>query len=256
MIIMMKQQMITFIIGIFFIGIHGLSHAQQSSAQKLDISLTNEFRKMQHEAFNDNWDDFDSLIHAFKKRLKKELATGVGLDCKFDSLSKEMSIVQSEDKLMRIFSWDELSGGTWHDMAVFAQYRTSTGAIGAKQINSDREAELGEYTDVIISKIHMVKMRDKTFYLTIGWGTHGAGHHHMTAQMFSIEENKLVKCTDCFDSGADLVVVSGRGFDPGLTYDPLTKQISYNEFKEDEGGWMMPTGKLIKLKLRENSFKK
>lgn len=232
------------------------ANAQQSASQKLDMSLTQDFRKMQSAAFANNWEYFDSLIHSFKKRLKKELASGVGLDCKFDSLSTEMRIVQSEDKLLRIFSWDELSGGTWHDMAAFAQYKTSSGAIGSKQLDSNREMELSQYSDIIISKIHLVKMRDKIFYLTIGWGTHGAGHHHMMAQIFSIDGNKLVKCVDCFDSGKDLVVVSGRAYDPDLKYDPVSKRISYNEFKEDEGNWMMPTGKTITLKIVNGMFKK
>jgi hypothetical protein len=113
---------------------------------------------------------------------------------------------------------------------------------------------LGGYTDVIIQKIHVVKTNDQTFYLTIGYGTHGAGHHHQTAQIFSIEGKKLVKCKDCFESGEDLVVVSGRAFDPGIKYNSSRKEISYNEFKEDEGNWMMPTGKIIRLKIQNNQF--
>src|SRR5688572_776482 len=250
-----KHRVVMFVL-LLWMSAFGLAQAQQSASQKLDMSLTEDFRKMQAVAFDNNWDHFDSLIHSFKRRLKKELASGVGLDCKFDSLSTEMRIVQSEDKLLRIFSWDELSGGTWHDMAAFAQYKTSSGAIGSKQLDSDREMELSQYSDIIISKIHMVKMRDKIFYLTIGWGTHGAGHHHMMAQIFSIEGNKLVKCVDCFDSGRDLIVVSGRAYDPDLKYDPVSKTISYNEFKEDEGNWMMPTGKTIMLKIVNGIFKK
>jgi len=226
----------------------------QTPPQKLDLELTRDFRHMQSEAFNDNWEHFDSLVHAFKKRLKKELATGVGLDCRFDSLSKAMNIIQSKDHLLRIFSWDELSGGTWHDMASFAQYITSTGAIGARQLDTDREVELSEYTDVAISKIYMVILKNKTHYLTIGYGTHGAGHHHKTAQIFSIEEKKLVKCKDCFETGEDLVVESARSYESGLKYDPDTKQISYNEFTEGEGGFLEPTGKIITMKIENDKF--
>jgi hypothetical protein len=228
----------------------------QTEFKKPDLELTGEFRKMTGQAFGDNYDLFDSLIHSFKDRIKKDLATPSSFTNPYDSLSSEILILQSDDHLLRIFSWDELSGGTWHDMAAFAQFKTASGSIGVQQLDTDREMEMSTYTDVLIREIHQVTIKNKTHYLLIGDGTHGAGHHHTTAQIFSIERDKLVKCKDCFESGEELVVESARIYKTGLKYDPASGKLSYTEFKEDEGGFKSPTGKVITLKLTDNTLKR
>ncbi len=236
-----------------FVG--NVFYGQQTNSQKLDLDLTRDFNEM-IGAWGDSWNHFDSLIQAFKKRIKKDLVTQTAFNSRFDSLSKEMHINRSKDKLLRIFSWDERSGGTWHVMCSFAQFKTESGSIRTKELGTGREMELGQYTDVIIQHIYDITIKNKTHYLTIGWGTHGAGHHHSTAQVFSIEGEKLVKCKNCFEGRSDLVVVSGRSFNPTIKYDPLTQQLMYNEFFEDEGNYMTPTGKVIVLNLHDDQFKK
>jgi len=250
-----KAGLFLFIIALF---IGPKIYGQEIPCDKLDMSLTSDFRKMISKAFGhgyENYEEFDSLQKSFKGRILSDLATKTSFDCKLDSLNTEIRIIQSEDKLLRVFSWDELSGGTWHDMASFAQFKTTTGNIHVRQLDTEREVELSTHTDVVINKIHQIKIGHKTHYLLIGWGTHGAGHHHMTAQIFSIVDEKLVKCTTCFESGEDLVVESARSYPPKITYNPATGEITHNEFVEGENsGFLEPTGKVITLKLKNGKF--
>jgi hypothetical protein len=236
------------------VNIYMFFNISSHSQQNLDNQLTLEFRKMIQA---DYLARYDSLAPLFKAHLQKSLSTSAAFATPFDSLSNEMLIIQSEDKNLRIFSWDEISGGTWHDMAAFVQYKTKTGHIKVSQLDTDREGELSQYTDVIVNKIHQVVMNDQIHYLTIGWGTHGAGNHHMIARIFKIDGENLIRCASCFSTNEDLVIEAPRSIKIGLVFNSTNNEITYNEFKMNEdSGFNELTGKLVVLKLKNGKFGK
>jgi len=48
------------------------------------------------------------------EKLEKTLANSASVAYPFEKLGEKIKILTSKDKKLRIFSWDELNGGTWH----------------------------------------------------------------------------------------------------------------------------------------------
>jgi hypothetical protein len=131
-----------------------------------------------------------------------------------------------------------------------AQFRADDGDVVVKEVSPGEEDRTGGFTDSGIGEIFEVKKDDTTYYITFGSGSHGSGHLHKIVQVFSIVGNELVKCTSCFSSEGDLVIEYPRSQLANLTFDPLTEEISYNEFLLNEDiGFYEPTGRVVKLKL-------
>ena len=231
-----------------------MAWGQQTAILTLDQELSHDFKTMIQADYTAR---FDSLAPSFKKRLSSSLLIKETLTYPFDSLSKGVRIVTSQDKLFRIYSWDEQSGGSWHNMAAFAQFASVDGTVNVKQLDSDKEIEYGTFTDVIIYEIHDIEINGQTYYLTIGWGTHGSGHHHSLAQIFGIEGNQLIKYSKGFASVDDLVIQAPRRHTINMTYDNKTGQLTYNEFAlNDALGFYEPTGKTVTWELQQGVFVK
>lgn len=197
----------------------------------------------------------DSLALSFKNILKSVLLKSEIIENPFDSLSTKLKIVQSIDGKLRTFSWDEMTGGSWCDMAAIAQYITPSKRIGVKQLDTDIEMELGGYTDVIIYQIYDIEINDITHYLTFGYGNHGSGNHHEIIQIFRIEGNDLVQCNSCFVGIGELVIEASRGDKIDLLYDNAKHEISYNKFiANEETGRFYPTGEKVTWKLINGEF--
>jgi hypothetical protein len=141
-------------------------------------------------------------------------------------------------------------------MVCLCQYKVNNQKVTVKRLDSGDEAMTGEYTDVLISQIDEIIINGITHYLTIGWGTHGGGQHHKIAQIFKIENEQLIKCSSCFETGNDLVIVAPRSQKITLAYDKATKALTYSEvIYDDEKDYLRPPGKTITLKLQDGVFK-
>jgi hypothetical protein len=221
--------------------------------RKLDIELTAHFRTMMRAGYEAR---VDSLAPRFEERLLRVLATPESYHCAFDSLGSVMKIVRSADKRVRVFSWDEKAGGTWHDMAAFAHYRTDKGPMAVCRLDTGDEPLTGAFTDAIVYAIHQVSIDETTLYLTLGWGTHGAGHHHGIARLFRVAGERLIECDSCFQAGTHLVVQAPRSHRIDLAFDTATAIIAHNEFVLDgRSGFYRPTGRVVKLSLENGLFK-
>jgi hypothetical protein len=198
---------------------------------------------------------YDSLSPAFKNQLLKYLTNPITFKNEFDSLSKYLTIRVSPDKKIIFYSWDDLTGGTWHNINCVAQFETDNGKTIVQQVNSGKEAELGEYTDSRIFEIFEINTNIDKLYLTIGWGTHGSGHHHQIVQLFRISGDTLLKCHSCFTDNKDLVIEFPRNENANLTFDPVKNILHFNEFKfEDKTGFYKSTGKIISLEFINGVF--
>lgn len=239
-----------FLIATFFIGLSGRSQNQPS----IDDELFNDFSAMMAADYQLR---YDSLAPYFRLKLLSAIRQNQSLTETFDSLSTRMNIIQSEDQKVRIFSWDEKAGGSWHDMAVYAQYQTSDGSIKAASLSSGKETSTGEYTDVIIYEVYQIEINGLKYYLTMGWGTHGAGHHHRSVQIFHLQNDTLERCESCFQDLPYLAIEAPRSSKMNLQFDTTNLQLSHNEFVYNEDiGFYESTGKVITWKLYEGQFRK
>jgi hypothetical protein len=218
----------------------------QTSLRKIDGDLVKAYKRI----INDDSDlRYDSFAPAFERQLIKELKKPVTFENSLDSLSKYISVVKSEDGKIKFYSWDDLTGGTWHHINCIAQFKSGNGKVMVHQLNGK-----DPYSDSQIYKVYQINSGLKISYLTLGAGTYGNGHEHRIVQIFFITDDKLEKCNSCFTTKGDLIIVYARIEKANLAFDPKTLQLSYNEFKESDG-FLLSTGKIITLKFTNGSFK-
>lgn len=229
-------------------------YSQMTELQKADGELTQEFMRMVKA---DEFIRKDSLAPLFKKHFKEVLLQPESFSYSFDSLSRVVTIVESADKKLRIYSWDERGGGKWRNMTSFAQYKTSKGITKLVRLDTDEVMHNVEYTDVMIEKIHTVPIYNQLHYLTIGWGTRGKGRHHKTIQIYSIESDQLTNCNTCFKRKSFLVVKAPRGQKIDIDYNSAAKSITYRKFiLRNNISFYTPRGRIITWKLAGRVFTK
>ncbi|HTF06094.1 MAG TPA: hypothetical protein VK826_18820 [Bacteroidia bacterium] len=246
---MTHKTVLTIIFGLLFCL---CSYGQKAEFQEIDRQLTNNYREMLSAEYQLR---SDSLAPAFKNQLLKYLADPITFRNEFDSLTEYLTIQISPDKKIKFYSWDDLTGGTWHHISCVAQFETDSGKIIVQQINSEREAELGDYTDSGVYAVFELNTAIEKLYLTIASGTHGSGQHHQIVQVFRINGDTLLKCNSCFADNKDFVLEYPRSEKANLTFDPVKNMLHYNEFKFDqEVGFCKATGKTISLEFINGVF--
>lgn len=227
--------------------------SQTEELRSIDDALTNSFKRM---VSADPQVRYDSLAPAFKELLFRQLANPITYHNSLDSLSKFLAIKTSADKQVIFYCWDDMHGGTWHNINCLAQFKAENGKIIVQQLNTDNAEEV-DYTDSGIYEVHEIFINRTKYYLTFASGTHGSGHQHKIVQIFSIASDKLVKCKSCFADNKDLIIEYPRIEKANLTFNSETNEISYLEFKfDDEIGFYRPTGQVITLKLINGKFTK
>lgn len=169
-----------------------------------------------------------------EERVVSELKDSASFNYAFDSLSTYINIKTSDDSLIRTFSWDRRSGGSWHDMASYAQFKSKLGKIKCQRLDSGDEGGTGEPTDVIIYDIHTIRIENKPYYLILGWGTHGGGYHHSLARVYKTNGDTLTLCDSIFQGQKYLSVSTPRINKIELEYDAESKIISYYHYEFDE----------------------
>ena len=245
----MKQ---TIIILLIFIN-GNLLFSQTVDFQKAESELISEYQNYRNSDYDIR---FDSLRAKLKIQIENILCDYNSFDYPFDSLSNYVKIIKSNDNKVRMFSWDELTGGTWHDMAVIIQYKISNRKIKTQWIDSDISEEPAGITDDILYKIYDVDINKHPHYLCFGWGTYGAGHHHNSILIFSIENDSLKVCSDCIEKNYS-IIKAPRSKKIDMKFDKVENIISFNEFEyNDESGFYIPTGKRVKLKLKTGKYRK
>lgn len=203
------------------------------------------------------WDnDFESRIDPaanFKRQFKSILKDASTFNYSFDSLSQRINIKKSKDGLIKTYSWDEYSGGTWHDMACYIQFKYDKDSIGLMQYDSDEEHRFSAFTDVIVYEINEIIIDNQTHYILFGWGTHGAGHKHCTVKIAKFQKNELVFCDSILGNSKELIVEAARTENLGLDFDSITNNIIHNEFWNDHG-FMRETGKTVTWELKNGKY--
>lgn len=228
--------------------------SQNKDILKYDNQLTLDFQKMMNAEL---YVRYDSLGPLFKNNLNDVLKRKNAMDYPFKNLNEEIKIIYSKDKKLRFFSWNEKTGGSWNNIAVIAQFRTTNENCDIKIISNGNQIETGEFTDAVIYKIHEFKINGIKHYLTFGWGSHGGGNHHEIVQIFKFEKNKLIKCKTCFEEGTDIVIQASRTNKINLEFDINRLELKTNEFiLNEQFDRYEQTGKEIKWVLKDNKFEK
>jgi hypothetical protein len=143
------------------------SWGQNASLRKIDNELTSAFKKLISADYDSRLND--GLPDSFKKQLVKQLANPLTFNNSLDSLSKYLTIRTSADKKLKFYSWDDLTGGSWHNINCFAQFKSADGKTLVEQLNSENKGDTGEFTDSNVYEVNELVQGKKKYYLTFGW---------------------------------------------------------------------------------------
>lgn len=206
-----------------------LNAISQVSAKHIDQTLSESYRRLQNAEFKERF------APAFKNKFIEYLSSPAMFNNNLDSLETLIMIRQSPDRRIRFYSWDELTGGTWHEINSFVQYKGAGNKIMYTQLDTDKEAESGGFTDCEIYSVDEIKDGKQVYYLAFGWGSHGGGNQHQVIYLFKIEGNKLVKCKAFNQGETELILQYPRSGKLDLQFDKEKRSISFDEFKIREG---------------------
>ena len=188
--------------------------------------------------------DFASTkVFSFGQNLESALSLKISWNYPFRELKKQIRIVASIDKQIRVFSWDTHRGGTWHDLESYLQYKEGT-VVKVKPLHLEEE----EYTDVIYYQIDNFEHKKGRIYLLSGFGTHGAGHHHKIMRAFRKEGDKLVELENVFNGEQYLTIIAPRSDKIKVAFERKGLIIRFNEFSSVNSvhdGFAQATGKEI-----------
>lgn len=138
-----------------------------------------------------NWEVLENENNKFEVKILKYISTNPeSITYPFDSLKKKnIHIINSEDKLLRIYSWNTWKGGTMVDFTNLLQYK-SNGKVYAKVIKDTTINGEGEYTP-FYSQIFTLKNKKHTYYLCIYNGIYSSKDASQSVNILKIENNKL-----------------------------------------------------------------
>jgi hypothetical protein len=218
--------------------------AQDAPVSAKEMRLVELYRSLNEHRFSEPYERFDSTRIEFANEMEHVLSLKESISYPFDSLSKHIRIARSEDKKLRIFSWDDLSGGTWHAYTSRVQYVDENGNPKVTRIDTGKEGELGGYTDALIDAVYSIVIADTLRYLAIGYGTHGSGEHFSIALVLTPGKNGAEICTTCFEGVPYVVNETKRIYKPRITFHQDKKTLSYKGFDENTGKEISVTWKI------------
>ena len=233
----------------------GTALGQAEELQKIDERLAAAFQKLL-EADSDT--RFETLAPLFKKQLLSDLTNPVTFQGDLVKLKRYIVIQPSPDGRIKFYSWDDLTGGTWHHITAVAQFRSAEGNIVVEPLNPEDEMETGAFTDCLIYEVNELCIDGTRKYLTFGRGTHGSGNEHCILRVFEIAGEQLVQCDGCFGPDVDRAIEYPRVDGLDLVFNAEMGEITHDEFQWDEttGSRNRRTGRTVTLKLINGRFEK
>ena len=234
----------------FSVFLANYSYSQVEKINDIDKKLIQIFRVL---VASGNESYHDSLSQQFKNNLLNYLYLQLTFDNSLDSISKYITVKSSQDNEIKFYSWDEQFISPWHTINCYAQFKASDGKILVQSISGDSDEV--DFTDSKIYKVYDLSIDSTKCYLTFAWGTHGGGHQHQIIQVFKRVSDSLITCESCLNNCKDIVIEYPRSAKADINFNPLTQEISYNDFKlNEDSGFYEPTGKQVILKLKNGTF--
>lgn len=137
--------------------------------------------------------DFDLqyvMCAEFTQELKSFLVTHPEtIDYPFDRLKacSPLYITTSDDKKLRIYSWDTRLGGTMHFYNTVFQYRIGENVFAEELIVDEGDPSC------FYNRIYTFIKEGKTFYFAINNGIYSSRDHSQEIEIFAIENGRLNK---------------------------------------------------------------
>lgn len=232
----------TYLLIIFTIVNHNFSNAQNNTL----FSELNDAQKNRLQQTTDDWEQRESVFKKFnvivKKTLKEPMSCLKTPDSSYhyflvNQLNKETNgqalmysfvntIVITTKENLKVYSWDDLDGGSHHTYVNYIQYQNNEGickAILLNDLSNDFNAA-GYYN---IEKIN-------EYYLLFGYGTYGGGEQHFVVRIFKNDNGEIKEYIEGYPNKKMLLIGCNRGNTIDLHYNKEKQTISFNQYIYDE----------------------
>ncbi|MFY7909743.1 MAG: hypothetical protein ACOVO2_09335 [Emticicia sp.] len=176
---------------LIFILYSNYSIAQNKSLWAIEQELYKDYEAL---SSNEDWEIREELAKKFKKKFESFLRKyPTTFDYTFTKLlsTKYFHITTSKDKRLKIYSWNEQTGGSMRIFCSIFQFKSN------EKIVIDYP---NDYEDTFYSAIHEVKIGQRTYYLAINNGIYSNKDASQAIEAFYIKNNKVIRSTDLFVS--------------------------------------------------------
>lgn len=238
---------------LLFISFYSLSSFAQTDMKAEEEKVLAALKKLRSNT--EGMDRGAAAIH-FEKTLKTVLSKEESWSYKFPELSKYISVTTSKDKKIRTFSWDSLTGGSWHALRSLIQFKSDT-QIHVVSFQDEKPVDEEEGNDMFADAVILEIYPFEKGYLFEGFGTYGSGHHHKILAYFELVNEKLVKKA-IFEKNEPVYVFKiPRRYEFDLEINIEEKIITHSEFVFDnDEGFYKSTGKKVLLTFDGKKFVK
>lgn len=247
----MKAKTIFLLLFISFYSLSSFAQVNMKAEEEKVITILKKLRS------NDPEMDRSVVAIQFETTLRAVLSNKESWDYKFPELRKYISVTTAEDKKIRTFGWDSLTGGSWHALKNLIQFKFDA-EIHVVSIQDEKpidEEEEGNdiFADAVILEIYPFA----NGYIFEGYGTYGSGHHHKVLTYYELMNEKLERKTIFENNESIYVFQIPRRHKFDLKVVVKNGSITHSEFlMDDDNGFYKPTGKKVILTFDGKKFVK
>jgi hypothetical protein len=247
----MKAKTIFLLLFISFYSLSSFAQVNMKAEEEKVITILKKLRS------NDPEMDRSVVAIQFETTLRAVLSNKESWDYKFPELRKYISVTTAEDKKIRTFGWDSLTGGSWHALKNLIQFKFDA-EIHVVSIQDEKpidEEEEGNdiFADAVILEIYLFA----NGYIFEGYGAYGSGHHHKVLTYYELMNEKLERKTIFENNESIYVFQIPRRHKFDLKVVVKNGSITHSEFlMDDDNGFYKPTGKKVILTFDGKKFVK
>ncbi|MCB9233104.1 MAG: hypothetical protein H6581_15715 [Bacteroidia bacterium] len=134
-------------------------------------------------------------------------------------------VVLSTAGNLRVWSYDDLGGGSFHSYVNYLQYQTPEGAGLTFRLDTlEEDHQVGYYR---------AEQRGDQFLL-FGYGTYGGGTQHFVIRLFEYKDGQIRECFAGYPDGKPIFIGSNRSQKVDLLYHPRWHSITWIHFPYDD----------------------
>ena len=119
-------------------------------------------------------------------------------------------MIASDDGKVRVLSWDEATGGTWHDMAVLVQYLQRTEACMWNGLIVILRKNPMDLPPDLLYEMHTLKNRSRHLLPVLWMGTLDRATTTTVCFVFSIADTGVTVCDACIDERLQFILPLGE----------------------------------------------
>lgn len=234
----------------------GTTTVGQVDFRKIEQEILDDFKILKEAYLNGNPERQQIFGNKVKHQMMFVLLQEGSYYHPFLRLQQYVKIVESQDKKIRVFSWNGMAQGNWQKSYAIAQFRDVKNQARF-QILSDGQQVVENYHDVCIEAIYQLpnSQNKGIYYAMVGRGSHAKEQEHMVVRLFYFAHNELLECTYCFEELENQWLIKGTFQYPiDLSYDARRQQFRYLKPTYDPITGKRQDGKYHKLYWRNGQF--